>query len=441
MLKGTLDWMARSFERLSFTDEGIFFRSYRLAQQVATLPKKYPALFLKEIELGKLLMGGVAGFSSASYARLTGDLLWPSRPITESPHVQLLKEYRASGEDVFLPHRIKAISYYKNAVRCIELYGNYFSVQSPEEIVGLAREFCHMLDGKVNGKINSKVDGNGNGKVLDNLAGENGLKSEVVVRRIKFSDCYEIVEGEHRLAVAAVSGLGSYECAVQTSAPELTPIQQMVIDSNWTRGRCHIYQPIPAPELATWPVMRRCVDRLEMMQKWLAARDIRSGSHLDICCSYGWFLAQMRALGFQSFGIDRDVAAVTLGRLVYGLDGAANQLTDVITYLDKKERQYDIVTCFSILHHAIRGMMRVSAADFIRKVDAATAKVLFFDTGQCHEEWFEKSLAGWDAEYITKWLRENTSFTRIEILGRDSDNVSPFEKNYRRHFFACSREN
>jgi 2-polyprenyl-3-methyl-5-hydroxy-6-metoxy-1,4-benzoquinol methylase len=425
MIKRTLNKMARSFERLSFTEEGVFIRSYRLGQCMAGLPTKYPGLFLKEIELGKLLMGGEAGYSSASYARITGDLLRPSRPIAESPHVELLQGYRANGEDVFLPEWFEATSYFKNAAICIELYGHYFDVKDPKDIVKKARNFCAMLEEKES----------------DNPAADvNGSSSPVIVRRIANSDCFEIVKGQHRMAIAAVKEAESHECLVQPCAPVFTPIQQMIIDSNWTEGRPHIYQPISSPELATWPVMRRCVDRLEMMETWLAKRGIRSGSYLDICCSYGWFLAQMKARGFRAFGIDRDVAAVTLGRLVYGLDSTANQLADVISYLDKKEKQYDIVTCFSVLHHAVRGAMRVSAEEFIRKVDAATARVLFFDTGQCHEEWFSKSLAGWDAEFITKWLRENTSFTRIEILGRDSDNVSPFEKNYRRHFFACSRE-
>ena len=66
MLERVLHKMARSFERLAYTDEGVFFRSYRLGKQVAGLPKKYPRLFLREIELGKLLMGGEAGYSSAS---------------------------------------------------------------------------------------------------------------------------------------------------------------------------------------------------------------------------------------------------------------------------------------------------------------------------------------------------------------------------------------
>jgi 2-polyprenyl-3-methyl-5-hydroxy-6-metoxy-1,4-benzoquinol methylase len=427
MLKGALQRMARSLERLSFTDEGVFFRSYRLGQHVAGLPKRYPALFLREIELGKLLMGGEAQYSSASYARVTGDLLRPSRPITQSPHVELLKAYRESGESLFLPGRLEATSYYKNAAKCIELYGSHFGAKDPKDIVHKARSFCKLLD---------REQSNGNG----HNAETNGSDSQVVVRRIAFSDCYEILEGEHELALAFVQGAREYECLVQPSAPVLTPIQQMIVDSNWTMGRPEVYQPIAAPELATWPAVRQCSDRLEMMMSWLAARNISSGSYLDICCSYGWFVAEMKRRGFQAFGVDRDTAAVSVGRLAYGLDPTANKITEVITFLDKKEKLFDIVSCFSILHHFVRGHMRCSAADFIRKVDAVTGTVLFLDTGESHEDWFKESLAEWDAEFIKKWLKDNTSFSSVEILGIDSDNVFPYEKQYRRHLFACSRE-
>ena len=50
------------------------------------------------------------------------------------------------------------------------------------------------------------------------------------------------------------------------------------------------------------------------------------------------------------------------------------------------------------------------SGDFIRKVDAVTGTVLFLDTGESHEDWFKESLAEWDAEFIKKWLKENTSF-------------------------------
>ncbi len=417
MLKRTLHKIADSFDRLSFTEEGICFRSHTLGKSIAELPKKYPGLFLKEIDLGNLLMGGEAGYSSASYARITGDLLRPSRPIAESPHAELLKAYRQSGDDLFFPEHFEATSYYKNAATCIELYGHYFDAKDPGDIVVKARNFCDVFSGKA---VESA--------------------SPVVVRRVALSDCYEVVKGQHRLAIASVKGAERVECLVQPAVPVFTPIQQMIMDSNWTMGRPEVYQPIARPELATWPAVRKCSDRFEMMSKWMAQKGIHSGSSLDICCSYGWFVAEMRRRGFEAFGVDRDTAALSVGRLAYGLDPTANQITDVITFLDKKEKRYDVVSCFSILHHFVRGHMRCSAPDFIRKVDAVTGRVLFLDTGECHEDWFKKVLAGWDAEFITKWLKEHTTFSRIEILGTDSDNVSPYEKQYRRHLFACSRE-
>jgi hypothetical protein len=97
------------------------------------------------------------------------------------------------------------------------------------------------------------------------------------------------------------------------------------------------------------------------------------------------------------------------------------------------------VSCFSVLHHFVLGLMRVSAEEFIRKVDAVTGAALFFDTGECHEGWFAESLAGWDAEFIKKWLKDHTSFTSIEILGTDADNVGPYRNQYGRHLFVCSR--
>jgi hypothetical protein len=197
-----------------------------------------------------------------------------------------------------------------------------------------------------------------------------------------------------------------------------------------------------------------------MMQRYLAAKDIRSGSYLDICCSYGWFVAQMGRRGFQAFGIDRDNAAICVGRIAYDLDDSATLVADLTTFLDEPERQYrvrrriahapaespapgsryDIVSCFSVLHHYVLGAIPGSAADFIRKVDALTGKVLFFDTGECHEGWFKERLVGWNADFITKWLKENTSFARIEMLGTDADNVAPYGNQYQRHLFACSRD-
>jgi len=413
-------------ESLNFTPEGVSLslRSYRLGRCVEKLPEIFPGLFFREIDLGKLLMGGEDGRPAASYARTTGDLLLPSRQIAQSPHAAFLRDYQAHGEDVFQPERFEATAYYRNAAKCIERSGHYFTAKEPKDIVHRARKFCKMFDGSPAEKPEEH---------------ENAPGSPVVVRRIMLSDCYEIIHGQHRLAVGAVKGREKYKCVIQPIEPVLTPLQQMVMDSSWTRGRCELYQPIPAPELATWSVVRKCADRLDAMAKWLTTNGIGSGSYLDIGCSYGWFVAEMAKRGFQASGIDRDVAALSVGRLIYGLDPSACRATDVVSFLDREKQRRDIVSCFSVLHHFVHGTMRCSAADFIQKVDAITGAVLFLDTAECHEKWFAESLAGWDAEFIRKWLKEHTSFTRVEILGTDADNVGPYRDQYQRHLFVCSR--
>jgi hypothetical protein len=72
-------------------------------------------------------------------------------------------------------------------------------------------------------------------------------------------------------------------------------------------------------------------------------------------------------------------------------------------------------------------------------IDKVTSSVLFFDMGEQHEAWFATPLAGWDAGRIATWLKENTSFAQIEILGMDRDSAGPYQAQYRRHLFACYR--
>jgi 2-polyprenyl-3-methyl-5-hydroxy-6-metoxy-1,4-benzoquinol methylase len=410
---------------LVITDEGVSWRSNPLSQRLAKFLRKHPKLLLKEVEPAKLLMGGECGVPSATYARFIGDLLRPSRSILDSPHVQLLRAYREDGEEIFAPGRFETTAYYENSAKCIELYGNSFAAKDPRDIVKKARKFCQMADGKMYGERDM---------------GESWQGSAVVIRRIRYSDCYEIIDGHHRLAVACVNGKATYSCFVDPSDSVLTPVQQMVLDSNWTGGQREVYQPISAPEVADWPVARRCDDRFKMMTNYLDKIGVHAGTYLDVCCSYGWFVSRMASRGFQALGIDRDHAAVSMSRIAFRLPESATRAGDIVGFLNTNRKdRYDIVSCFSILHHFVLGSMSISAAEFIKKVDEMTGSVLFLDTGQCHESWFAKTLAGWDAEYIRSWLRQHTSFDQIEILGRDSDNVGRFRDQYQRHLFVCRR--
>jgi hypothetical protein len=71
-------------------------------------------------------------------------------------------------------------------------------------------------------------------------------------------------------------------------------------------------------------------------------------------------------------------------------------------------------SAFSITTRWGKGQM--PAEEFIRKLDAMTGSVLFLDTGEGHERWFKDSLKQWDAEFIARWLRENTTFGSVRML-------------------------
>ena len=382
-----------------------------------------PALFVRKLKLKKLLIGG-AQYSRLTCARLSGNLLAPSTPVAASPHAQFLRTYREIGDSIFQPKIFAATSYCKYVFKCIEIYGNYFSHTDIEGVLQQARSFTAMYDGL-------------SGPPCDLHHSQPGAAPEVM--RIKYSDCYEVFDGHHRLAIAAVRGLDEYPCAILPTDKVLTPMQLMVMDSVWLTGKCRLSQPVPIPELNGWSEERRCTDRLKMITGWLNQRDISSGSSLDLGASYGWFVSEMAKLGYKASGVEQNSALATVGPPAYGLDDSAIKVENLSSFLKSAEQKYGVVFCFSVLQDYLLGLEKMSATEFIRLVDKITGSVLFFDTAECHETRYRHSLAGWNAKYIQNWLQENTSFSKIEILGTDSDRTRLFPVRYGRHLFACSR--
>jgi hypothetical protein len=417
---------ALASDRFAFSTDGVQIQipSRRVGKSGVKLFEKFPSLFLRNVPISNLLMGGEQGGTGSAFARLTGDLLRPSTPIARGPHVEFLKAYVDIGDEIFRPERFALTKYCRNALLCIKVYGRYFGATTIGGVIEQARRFARMLDGEY---------------VTGSSGHETPEGSPVRVRRIRFSDCYEVVDGNHRLAIAAVKGAERYLCAVFPVEPLPTPMQQMVMDSSWTEGVCIVYQPIDLPEFQGWTAVRGCVDRLEMMKTFLAEHGVLRGSYLDVCSSYGWFVHQMSKQGYEAFGVDRDAAAVAVGSAVYGLDASVITVDDVVEFLSKKNQRYDVVSCFSILHHFVLGKGSISPSDFMRFVDAITGTVLFFDTGEAHEGWFKDTLRDWTPEHIAGWLRENTSFASIKILGTDQDSKGKYRGQYGRHLFACWR--
>jgi hypothetical protein len=163
-----------------------------------------------------------------------------------------------------------------------------------------------------------------------------------------------------------------------------------------------------------------------------------SSTYLDVASSYGWFVSEMAKAGFHAKGVERDPTAITVGRVIYGLQADQVHRSDAITFLRAQQQQYDVTSCLSLTHHFILNRLSASAEELLHLMDSVTRHVMFFDMGQSHE-FSGAKLSGWDTDYIHNWLQTNTTFRRIVRLGVDEDAVSPNRNSFGRMLFACLR--
>lgn len=382
---------------------------------------------LRTVALRDLLLGDEGGLPAGDYAVATDDLLRPSTTIDRWPHVRLLEEYRKEGGEVLASERLSQTEYVRNARRCHEVTGRYFSATDESEILEVARGFLNWADG---------------GPAPVRGAEGTPVGAPVRVRPIRQSDCFQVIDGHHRLAIAYANGAFQADVSVDWRAV-WTPLQNLLREMSWLEGRFELYQPLDFPELRrNWTLVRRCDDRLAKMIAFLDARGLRTGStktYLDVASCYGWFLGAMQHAGFEVRGIERDPSGRTLAAQVFGLDPAGIGVGDCVPLLQADDRRYDVVSCFSLLHHFVLGRGSTSAEALARMLDECTGQVLFLDTGQGHEQWFRSTLVGWDEDHIEDWLRSNTTFREVVRLGRDEDGVGAYAGNYGRMLFACVR--
>lgn len=391
------------------------FRSddLRVRRAAYLLYKLRPALFAKTIPIENLLVGGVERKSAATHARLLDSPTLPSTRIADSAYTQLLTDYGERGDAILLPQFFTSTTYWKHALECIRHYGQYCSHTDLGGVTAKARRFIEMFNGI---QVSS-----------DNLH-ESRAGSLAEVRRIAHSRCYEIVDGHHRLAIAWKKGQTFCRCAVLPTEPSLTPLQMMVMDSLWMFGKRRLLQPLPFPELRDWPVIRRCDDRMRMMDAWFTRHGVGAGTFLDVGCGYGWFLAEMCKRAYQVTGIERDAAVASIGAVAYGLKHQI-KIGDAATILGDLDERYDAVCCLGVLDEPNWNTNGVPPVTMLRDLDRMTKHVLFLDTGPC-EGWRNPPphLAATEA-----WLRENTSFMHIDVLGADCD------QGHYRQLFACYR--
>ncbi len=387
------------------------------------------SVLARSVPVDRLLLGADVARDARAYAEATGDWLRTSTRLLDGPHVALLKSADAAGGD--LPdHALRASPYVQQGLRCIKAFGRYHEAVDEAGMLALARELIAVHRG-------------GKPTVAPDAPGRSRPGSLPVVRKIAGSDCFQIHDGHHRLALLAARGETAVRVYVK-SRPAHTSAQTLILDVESTRHRPALYQPVELPEMGRgWPLRRKCTDRLEMMRDFLKQRNILGAgpqlTSLDVACNYGWFVSQFRAMGIRAHGVEIDPAALRIGKLLYANTDADVTCGDAVEFLRKAPVPFDIVTCFSLAHHFVLGRGPCSAEELLRLLDKATARVMFFDTGQGHERWFREKLAGWDEAKVQSWLREYSTFREIVKLGVDTDNVGVTAENYRRTLFALVR--
>jgi len=381
------------------------------------------------LPINKLLRGGENGIRAYKYAEITNDFLRPSTPISDGPHIELLKLYNDIGNKIFEKHIFMETPYYKNALTSISLCGSQF-YSDPSNIVEVAKRFIRQYNGEDLSKLPPQL-------------GQSAHDMPILVRSIKDSSYYEVVDGNHRIARAYMHGEKHVKVCIIDQEEVYTPLQRLLLDVMWTDKRNWLYQPIDSPEIKEkWVLIRNSYDRLDKMNAFFKEQELSPPvlkTYLDVGSSYGWFVSKMAQAGFESYGLEQDYIAKTLGMQIYNLKQRQIINSNLELFLKETSDTYDIVSFLSVLHHFEISPHSIRPEQVIRMIDKLTNKVLFFETGQSHEKAFGKKLLKWTDDFIIDWLKENTTFTYIYNLGKDNDCIPPFEDYYNRTLFACVR--
>ena len=402
------------------------FLKYIFSTGVIRSSKKYNTIV---VPIENLLRGGENGIRAYKYAEITNDFLRPSNPISDGPHVKLLRLYNDIGDKIIEKEIFIETPYYKNALTSMSLCGSQF-YSNPSYSVKVAKRFIRQYNGEDLSK-------------LPRQPGQSAADIPIIVRSIKDSSYYEVIDGNHRIALAYMRGKKHVKVTLIDDDEVYTPLQRLLLDVMWTDKRKWLYQPVQAPELEeNWILIRKSNDRLDKISSFLKEKGLLppvSKSYLDVGSSYGWFVSKMVQAGFESYGLEQDWIAISLGIQIYGLKKRQIINSNLELFLKETSNTYDVVSLLSVLHHFEISHDSIKPEELIRIIDKLTNKVLFFETGQSHEKAFGENLSKWTDDYIIDWLKENTTFKHIINLGKDDDCIPPFEDYYNRTLFACVR--
>jgi 2-polyprenyl-3-methyl-5-hydroxy-6-metoxy-1,4-benzoquinol methylase len=380
----------------------------------------------KSVPLNRVIMGSQDLYPSEVWTELSGTYDLISTPICDSPHAQFLRQMAANPNDLNDNSILSNTPYFAFIQNCIRVSGEYMGCVSNDEVMQWMREFYQLF---VYHRDKTEKP------TFSKEFGHSKPKDAIVVAKLKKSDCYEILDGHHRAAIACV--LGQETIDVVVAKKKYSALQKLLMQVNQVHKLPELYQPVDRLEVKEWHALRQCEDRFQMANDYLEKNRIELNNMIDLACSYGWFPTAFKKKGLRVKGVDRDPNALKIAQLINGLTDDEVLCDRIENFLEQTEEKFDLVVFLSILHHYALGREPGEAIQILKKVAAITNKVMLFDTGQNHERWFMRTLRKWDDQYIIDFIKEHTDFKEVIALGKDKDNVGPYSKNYARTLFIC----
>lgn len=385
---------------------------------------------IRRIKICDILRGSEGDdLTGLQYVNMTGDIFRTSTRVIDGPQVQLLKDYKKYGDEIFNPSKFVETFYYKNAFESICFVGDYFPAASrPEDIIKVARRFVDSFLEKDISQYEQK--------------GHNRYDENIIVRPISKSNCFQLVSGNHRVASAHMKGIEYLDAVVLANEITQTYFTDLLDKVLWDEGKA-LYQPIELPEFSNLPLIRKSTDRLKKMISYIDTNNesLNNLSLLDIGSYYGWFVNEFRKKGVDAYGLERDFAACKVSIELYGISKNKFFNLPLENYLlnGKNHQKYDIVLFLSVMHHFSMGKSFLSDIEVLKKLAEMTNKYMFFETGEEHEVMFGESLKGWNQKRITDFVLKHTDFKEVISLGRDNDNVGKHNNDYKRMLFVFKK--
>lgn len=281
----------------------------------------------RHIRIDQILLGGDNDLRGWDYAILSHAFMRPSQRVKDGPYFDLLQKFEEYGEELFADF-INS-DYCQMALTSIDLFGDFFPGDvCVSDIEVVARQFIK----------------DASSKTITNAPrpGHSQPHDAILVQRIRRTDLYQLIQGNHR--VAAMLFRGETHVRVRVMAGRTwTPVAELLQRSlRWHGG--YICQPVTTPEADYFPSCSGCIKRAEQVHLYFSKCALlpKLGTLIDLCASFGWFVKQGINLGLTARGYEVNGYAVLAGRILHGLNHNLER-ADGLTKLAERSESFDAV--------------------------------------------------------------------------------------------------